>query len=142
MVLPTKHTELLMESEGTMMWRPQNVVDTTTENLRYPIVSQTQNLCNPKKNASTPSIKVSTDHNGDDSNISSKRMMVNFSGGIEDEDDVFEQRKEQEPLRHTVFCTRCTLDNKICLLIIDGNICDCMVFANLVKKLKLKIGFL
>ena len=44
-----------------LMQRTQSVVDSSRENLRYLVVSQTQNnsynLCNAKKNTSTPSIK-------------------------------------------------------------------------------------
>ena len=59
LVLAAKAIEQLLEREETMKWKPQSLQISTTDDVNYPGLSATSTLCNPNKNASILSSKVS-----------------------------------------------------------------------------------
>ena len=62
LVLAAEAIEQLLEWEKTMKWKPQTIQNTTTDDVKYPGVSATENYssvsCNPKETTSTLSSKV------------------------------------------------------------------------------------
>ena len=79
-----------MKREETMkLW---NLQHRTTDDVRYLVVSATQNcgstFCTLKENTLTPSLKVCADQREYGSNMLSKKTTIDFVDAIKDEDHV------------------------------------------------------
>ena len=133
LVSAAKGIEKLMEIEKMMKVSQQALPDTNEVDVRYPVASATQNyssnLCNPKKNASTLSSKVSGGEREYGSN-----MQVDFAHVIEN-DDYVSRREEEEPKQQIAVSTGDT----VYLHRIDDQFGDDMVSASLVIKTRFEI---
>ena len=97
LVLAATHVEQVIEREQTVLRKPQKVLDTTTQSLTCPIVSETVSDCPDSwRNISIPSVTVFTDNDGYSGNVSSNVGMVHFPSAIKENIDVLVKIKKKE----------------------------------------------
>ena len=130
LVLAATHVEQVIEREQTVLTKPQEVLDTTTQGLTYPIVSETpSDWPNSWRNISTSAVTVFTDNDGYSGGVSSKVGMVDFPEAFEDKIDVSVEYTEKEILKESNSHAGCTTQSKVCQHIYDGDSCLNLVAA-------------
>ena len=113
----------MIEREQTLLRKLQKVLDTSTQSLTYPIVSQNQSDCpNLWRNISTPSVMVFIDNDGCSGNVSSNVEMDHFPEAIKDK-IVSMENSEKETLKESNSHVGCTTKSNVCQHIYDGNSC-------------------
>ena len=114
LVLAATHVEQVIEREQTVLTKPQEVLDTTTQSLNYPIVSETPSYCpNSWRNISTPDVTVFTDNDGYSGDVSSNVGVVDFPEAIEDKIDVSVENTEKEIPKESNSHVGCTTQSKV-----------------------------
>ena len=139
LVLAATHVEQVIQREQTVLRKPQKVLDTTTQSLTCPIISETLSDCpNSWRNISTPSATVFTDNDGYSGNVSSNVCMVHFPEAIKGNIDVSVENNNKETSKESNSIVGCTTKSKVCQHIYVGNSCFNLVAACKVKILGLK----
>ena len=113
LVLAATHVEQVIEREQTVLTKPQEVLDTTTHGLTYPIVRETpSDWPNSWRNISTSAVTVFTDNDGYSGGVSSNVGMVDFPEAFEDKIDVSVEYTEKEILKESNSHAGCTTQSK------------------------------
>ena len=130
LVLAAEAIEQQVEIEKTSKWKPHSLQQTSTDNVRYPVLIATQKqsptLCNPTENSLTQSYKVSGGQREYNSIIQSKRNRADFFDVIKKE-DLISRQAEEEPQQHSAVSTGFIMNSNVCLNGIHDKVGDDMV---------------